>query len=55
MGQCIQARRAVEDQPINPTVEHNSSIISLHYIELRKGGFGRRPLEKGEITKEQLM
>ena len=52
MGWCIQARRAMEDQPINPTVEHNLSIISLHYIELRKGGFGRRSLEKGEITKE---
>lgn len=55
MGQCIQARRAMEDQPINPTVEHNLRVISFHYIELRRGALGSGPLKKGEITKEQLM
>lgn len=55
MGQCIQARRAMGDQPINPTVEHNLRVISFHYIELRRGALGSRPLKKGEITKEQLI
>ena len=48
----VQARRAMKDQPINPTMGHNLRVISLHYIELRRGALERRPLEKGEITKE---